>query len=696
MELYLLKVNLYFYKKINIMRNFTLFTLLMCFGLSFSQVKSTAQIDLFGKIQEVETINGYVKCASTEYEEYLQNLNKNRQTEEQFENWINAVIATSKNKNAPTASPNNVNIVITIPVVVHVIHSGQNVGVAPNITDAQAISQITVLNNDFRRLAGTPGFNTNTVGADTEIQFVLATIDPSGNPTSGINRVNLCQPSWSTTQINNTVKPSTIWDPTKYLNMWSVNFTDSQLLGYAQFPSSSGLPGLDSNGGSASTDGVVAAYSTFGSINFNDGTFLLNAPYNEGRTMTHEVGHWVALRHIWGDSTCGDDFCADTPVHNSSNGGCPTLQNCSNTGLQMVQNYMDYTNDSCMNIYTINQKDRITAVMNNSPRRVELKTSNAGTPIVLFPNDAEVKVETVCTAPSSNSCGAEQSFQKLTLFNRGTTTMTAATLSYTVNGGASQTYNWSGSILPNKFAAVNMPVNSSTSGTINVTVVTVNGISDQRSSNNASSGNFTALNGPVNYTNGLTSVVFRLKRDNFGSQTTWNLKNSVTGATLYSGGPYTNQTGGGITITQTWSVPSGACYTFTINDSGNNGICCGSGNGFYDIKSPDGTITVAEGGQFASVDSRAFSINYLSNSTFDTVEDLYLFPNPAKDFITISTSNGLPEEYTIYNTIGQKIAQKTIISNDDLTINTSSFSNGIYLISVKKGTDKKTIRFIKE
>ena len=143
-------------------------------------------------------------------------------------------------------------------------------------------------------------------------------------------------------------------------------------------------------------------------------------------------------------------------------------------------------------------------------------------------------------------------------------------------------------------------------------------------------------------------------------------------------------------------MPSGACYTFTINDSGNNGICCGNGNGFYDIKSPDGSITVAQGGQFTSVDSRAFSINYLSNNSFDTVEDLYLFPNPANNFITISTSNGLPEEYTIYNTIGQKIAQKTLNTNDDLTINTSSFSNGIYLLTVKKGNDKKTIRFIKE
>ena len=102
---------------------------------------------------------------------------------------------------------------VGVPVVVHVIHSGQPVGTAPNITDAQVISQITVMNNDFRRLAGPPGFNTTAVGADTMIQFALAQQDPDGNPTNGINRVNLCQPSWSMASTNSTVKPQTQWDP---------------------------------------------------------------------------------------------------------------------------------------------------------------------------------------------------------------------------------------------------------------------------------------------------------------------------------------------------------------------------------------------------------------------------------------------------------------------------------------------------
>ena len=656
--------------------------------IGFAQEKSTKQMILFGKKQEVTTTNGYVRCASVEYEKYLQENDSNRLTDEQFEAWINPLIESYKSRRS-TASTTEI---ITIPVVVHVIHSGQSVGVAPNITDSQVQSQITVMNNDFRRLAGTPGFNTNPVGADTEIQFVLAKVDPNGNPTNGINRINMCQSSWSQSDINSTVKPNTIWDPTQYLNMWSVNFTDQTLLGYAQFPDASGLPGLNASGGSASTDGVVANYATFGGIAYNDGTFLLNAPYNEGRTMTHEVGHWVGLRHIWGDSSCGDDFCADTPVHHTSNGGCPSVTNCTNTGLEMVQNYMDYTNDGCMNIYTQNQKDRMVVIMNNAPRRLSLKTSTKGTPIPLFANDAEVKVEAVCNAPVSPVCGSSQSYQKISLFNRGTSNLTSATLNYSVNGGTVYTYNWSGTIEPNKFSTFDMPVSSSTSGTITVSVVNANGVLDERSSNNSASGSFTATNGPVNYT-GFTTVLFKLKRDNAASETTWNLKNN-SGTTLYSGGPYGN---GSIVISQTWTVPAGACYIFTINDSGSNGICCGNGNGYYTIKSPDNTITVGEGGQFGASESKAFSINYLSNEVFENVSNIYLYPNPSKDFVNIGITNSeFPKAYSIYNALGQKITEVQISSDSDLTINTSNLSIGTYFINVSTENTNKTLRFIKE
>lgn len=149
---------------------------------------------------ELAKAHGFDRCSTTEYEEFLQKTFPGRMTVEQFEAWLAPRVEQAK-----TNKSQNGNI-ITIPVVVHVIRNGQNLGVAPNIVDEQVISQITVMNNDFRRLAGTPGFNSNAVGADTQIQFALAKVDPNGNPTNGIDRVNLCQTSWSQADINSFVK----------------------------------------------------------------------------------------------------------------------------------------------------------------------------------------------------------------------------------------------------------------------------------------------------------------------------------------------------------------------------------------------------------------------------------------------------------------------------------------------------------
>src|SRR5690606_932001 len=182
-----------------------------------AQVKKQGSPMLFGKPAKAESINpetGHIRCASTEYEEYLRSLDPKRMNDAQFEAWLNPLLTEYRAMQTVGSMDGDV---IIIPVVVHVIHNGEAVGTAPNITDAQVISQITVMNEDFRRMAGTPGFNTNSVGADTMIQFALAQQDPNGNPTNGINRVNLCQSSWSTTAINTTVKPTTQWDPALYL-----------------------------------------------------------------------------------------------------------------------------------------------------------------------------------------------------------------------------------------------------------------------------------------------------------------------------------------------------------------------------------------------------------------------------------------------------------------------------------------------
>ena len=248
-----------------------------------------------------------------------------------------------------------VNGIITIPVVVHVVYNTSS----ENITDAQIASQITVLNEDFRRL-NSDADNTWPQAADSEIEFCLASVDPNGNSTNGITRTSTSVSSFST---NDNVKFNSTggknaWPAGDYLNMWVCDLGGG-LLGYAQFP-----------GGPASTDGVVADYQYFGT------TGTATAPFDLGRTTTHEVGHWLNLRHIWGDGGCGvDDLVSDTPTSDAANYGC-ALNHVSCGSTDMVQNYMDYSDDGCMNLYTEGQKTRMRALFDTNGFRESLLSSN--------------------------------------------------------------------------------------------------------------------------------------------------------------------------------------------------------------------------------------------------------------------------------------------------------------------------------
>jgi hypothetical protein len=680
------------------MKKNTLFILLLtlfsfCFQFkAFAQEKKVESDLIFGQpknLEEIARTNGFIRCASTEYEKYLQQTDPKRMTDQEFERWLEPLVEKYKLEQM-TSSQNGT--IITIPVVVHVIHAGQDVGIAPNISDAQVQSQITVLNNDLRRLAGTPGFNSNVVGADIEIQFALAKQDPFGNPTNGIDRVNFCQESYTRDEIQATVKPTTTWDPTLYLNMWSISFTQSDLLGYAQFPNASGLPGLNASGGSASTDGVVVTYSSFGAAAYNDGTFILNAPYNQGRTMTHEVGHWLGLRHIWGDSNCGTDFCADTPIATTSNAGCPVVASCPpSVGNAMIQNYMDYTNDTCMNIFTIDQKFRMRTIIDNAARRASLKTSTKDLNIPLFANDAEINVERSCAGGISTSC-AGGSAKKLTISNRGTATLTTATINYSLDGGAMQSYDWTGNLAPNKSNTFEVPINAAADGTISASIALVNGTTDERTTNDSADGDFVvqapAPNVPA------TAFQFKLQRDTKGSEITWNIKNS-SGTILYQGGPYTNSTNLPPVTNLNWTLPSGNCYTFTINDTGNNGICCTNGNGYYQIK--NGANIIVNGASFSNTEKKVLTNFALSTTDFEQSNEIFVYPNPSTGVLNIKVpyNFGLPTKYVITNSLGQIMEDKTIVSDSDLTFSTSRFSDGIYFLTLFKDNAKRSMRFIK-
>lgn len=248
--------------------------------------------------------------------------------------------------------------IITIPVVVHVLYRNST----ENISVAQIQSQLDVLNEDFRR-TNPDADNVWSQAADTQIEFCLVTVDPNGNATTGITRKSTTRRDWGTSDDMKRASTGGVnpWNTSEYLNMWIVPQMLSNggtILGYAQFP-----------GGSSATDGVVMGYNYFGRVG------AVSAPFDGGRTTTHEVGHFFNLRHIWGDANCGNDLVSDTPTHQTSNGGCPIGQvSCGST--DMVQNYMDYTDDACMNLFTTGQKDRMRAVLASGGARRSLALSD--------------------------------------------------------------------------------------------------------------------------------------------------------------------------------------------------------------------------------------------------------------------------------------------------------------------------------
>lgn len=320
-------------------------------------------------------------CATMEQDSINRERFPQRGTLAEFENYLQKKIQEIRKQSSTGRTQATI---VSIPIVVHVVHNGEAVGTGTNLSQAQVMAQIEVLNEDFRRKAGTPGFNDNPVGADIEIEFCLSPVDENGTSMiePGIDRYDGNQADWSRDEIENKLKPTTSWNPNLFYNIWTVKFdpADANLIGYAQFPDQSGLGGLQEKGGPASTDGVVIRYQSFGSA--DKGTFpVMQAPYNKGRTLSHETGHWLGLRHIWGDGNCADDFVGDTPPASGPSTGCQVGRiSCSN--VNMVQNYMDYSDDACMNIFTIGQKARMRAVIEVSPRRKSLIEANLCTPAV--------------------------------------------------------------------------------------------------------------------------------------------------------------------------------------------------------------------------------------------------------------------------------------------------------------------------
>lgn len=257
--------------------------------------------------------------------------------------------------------------VIRIPVVVHILYHTPS----EKISDAVVQSQIKVLNDCFRRRNAdsvkTPSAF-KPFAADCEIEFHLATSDSRSRSTTGIIRKYTPMTRW---KMDDAMKFSSntgddAWDAKSYLNIWVCKL--DKLAGY------SSLPGSD-----AARDGIVLDFGAFG--------VTTNTGYGMGKTAVHEIGHWLGLKHLWGDENCGDDGVADTPKQASYTPGCPSAVRitCGNgPNGDMFMNYMDFTSDACTNLFTTGQKARMRALFDAGGARHTILTSKGLNPPLIF------------------------------------------------------------------------------------------------------------------------------------------------------------------------------------------------------------------------------------------------------------------------------------------------------------------------
>lgn len=559
---------------------------------------------------------------------------------------------------------------VTIPTVVHVLYRTTS----ENISDAQIQSQIDVLNNDFSAansdLNLVPTLFQPVIG-NIEVQFCLAQRSPTGAATNGITRKSTTRTTWGT---NDDVKRSTqggtdAWDRNQYLNIWVCNIGGG-ILGYAQFP-----------GGTAATDGVVLDYRYTGTI----GT--ATAPFNKGRTATHEVGHWLNLRHIWGDATCGNDFVSDTPVHNTSNGGCPAyphLSTCSGNPVEMTMNYMDYTDDACMYMFSQGQKARMRAVLEGTGSRSSLQNSlgcvpptpgTCNAPSGLASSNVGTNTATLSWSPASgaSSYDFEYKLSTATTWTVQNVTVTSVNLSGLT---AATTYNV-------RVRTVCGSTSSSYSTTLSFTTQTTSTCSDNYESNNSrTAAKVIPLGSPITAKISTSSDVDWFRFNNTSTQrrirvTMTNLPADYDMRLYRNNSQVAISQNDGTNDEQIIFNTTTAATTYYVQVYGYNGAF--NNNSCYNLLAEISGTNFRQGKEEEEP------------SHFELVEDEFLvFPNPTSGDVTMMIPFGKHATGTlqIYDIAGKLMFSQSM--EGDRTVKTfnmdvSSFQAGMYLINFTSG-----------
>ena len=551
---------------------------------------------------------------------------------------------------------------ITIPVVFHVLYNTNS----QNISDAQIISQLDVLNEDFNR-TNPDAFSTPTdfssIVASMQINFCLAKRTPEGNSTNGITRTYTNSNSFQLydTSINYTsLGGEDAWDTEKYLNIWVCNVSGG-ILGWAQFPAA----------GNLNTDGVVIDYQHFGTT----GTAV--SPYNLGRTATHELGHYFNLFHTWGDNYCGNDWVNDTPIQEEANFGCKTHPSisCNNSG-DMFMNFMDYTNDACMNSFTIGQRDRVWQSINLY--RLSLLTSDGCNPIPPSVSDASIQI----FSPTGNLDGCNNPiYPKVVVSNNSTTNLNTSVIKYKINSSAYHYQYWNGNLQNNQSDTVLLSAISvgGNNHIIEVELLLPNNSTDLNSSDNTDTKLFN--------TSGGTNTTIHLITDNYANETSWFFLDENNNI-IDSSSPLTNNTH----YSYNYCLENN-CYKFVINDTEGDGFCCNYGNGNISINKEINNQEIANLSYFNYTDTIYFCVTELSLAE-NKSSYLQIHPNPTSGIIHLKSDDftlDIPIIAKVFDLKGRKITECNSIRE---SFNFSELQNGIYILELKQNKVLKKSKLI--